>query len=107
MALFAEHVPENHRAGFAFEIVDLQFLGAIDDFRVITARLTQSGQVTFDVGHKNRHAPRAEIFRQGLKGYGFPSASRAGDQSVAVRQFRQQTDFGFIAFGDENWISHC
>jgi hypothetical protein len=40
MPLLAEYIPEDDRTGFAFEVGDLEFLRALDDFRIIPAGLT-------------------------------------------------------------------
>ena len=37
MSLLAEHIPENDRAGFAGEIVDLKLLCPLDDLRIVRA----------------------------------------------------------------------
>src|SRR5205823_4386996 len=42
VALLAEHVPKHHRRGFASEIVDLKLLRALEDFGIVSARLTEA-----------------------------------------------------------------
>jgi hypothetical protein len=105
MTLFAEHIPKHHRAGFAFEIIDLKFFGALQDFRIISARLTQSREIAFYVRQKNRHTPRAEILCERLKRDRFPRAGGAGDQTVAVCHFGEQKDL-FLRFSNEDGIGH-
>jgi hypothetical protein len=92
VALLAENVPKRHRRGFASEIVDLELLGALEDFRIISARLTETCEVAFHVRHENRHTSGAEILRERLQCDRFPRASCARDQSVAVCHLWQQKD---------------
>ena len=89
MSLLAEHIPEHDRAGFAGEIVDLELLCPLDDFRTVCARLAQTGEIAFDVGHEHSHTTGTEIFGERLQGHCLPSARGAGNQTVAVRHFRQ------------------
>ena len=91
--------------GFAFEIVDPELLHALENFRIIPARLADPGEIAFHVGHENRHAARAEIFRQRLQRDGLAGAGRAGDQAVAIRHFRQQKDL-FLRLCDKNRFGH-
>ena len=105
MSLLTEHIPEDDRARFAGEIVDLKFLCPLDDFRIVCARLTQAGEIAFDVGHKHSHTAGTEIFRERLQSHGFPCARGTGNQAVAIRHSRQQKN-RFLGFRDENWFGH-
>ena len=42
MSVFAKHIPEHNRTRFAFEIGNAEFLRALDNFRIVSARLAQS-----------------------------------------------------------------
>src|SRR5947208_1166691 len=66
VALLAEHVPKHHRRGFASEIVDLKLLRALEDFGIVSARLTEAREVAFHVRHEDRHAAGAEILSECL-----------------------------------------
>jgi hypothetical protein len=105
MTLFAENIPKHHGAGFAFEIIDLKFLHALQDLRIISAGLTQPREIALHVRHKDWHATRAEILCQRLKRDRFSRAGGTGDQTMAVRHFGEQKDL-FLRFGDEDGISH-
>lgn len=105
MTLFAEHIPKHHGAGFAFEIIDLKLFRALENFRIISPRLTQPCEVAFHVRHEYRHTTRAEIFRERLERDRFPRSGGAGDQTVAVRHLWKQKDL-FFRLGDENGIDH-
>ena len=67
VALLAEHVPKHHRRSFAGEIVDLKLLRTLENFRIVPARLTEAGEVTFHVRHEDRHTTGAEILRERLQ----------------------------------------
>jgi hypothetical protein len=95
VALPAEHIPKHHRVGFAFEIIDLKLLRALEDLRIISARLTEASQVAFHVRHEYRHATRAEILRKRLQGDCFSRARGACDQAMAVRHFWKQINWFF------------
>src|SRR5438552_8491840 len=84
VTLLAEYVPKHHRRGFASEIVDLKLLRALEDFGIISARLTETREVAFHVCHEDRHAAGAEILRERLKRNRFARTGGAGDQSVAA-----------------------
>src|SRR5438477_12555349 len=105
MSLLAEHIPENDRAGFAGEIVDLKLLRPLDDFRIVCARLAQAGEITFDVSHENRHATRTEILRKGLERDRFSYSRGARNQAVAVRHLRQQKN-RLLGLRDEDGFVH-
>jgi hypothetical protein len=105
MPVLAKDIPENDRAGFAFEIVNPELFRALDDLRIVAARLAHSGEIAFHVSHENRNSAVAEILGQGLQRHGLAGAGSSGDQAVAVRHFRQEIDRLF-AFSDENWVSH-
>ena len=105
MPLLTEYIPKHHRVRFAFEIVDLQFLRALEDLRIISAGLTQASEIALDVGHENRNATRTEILRECLERNSFSGPGGASDQAVAVRHFREQKDL-FLRLGDENRFIH-
>src|SRR5262249_41791907 len=105
MALLTEHIPKHHGAGFAFEIIDLKFLRALQDFGTISTRLTESREVAFHVRHENRHTAQAEILSKRLERDRFPRAGGAGNQTVAVCHFGKQEDL-FLRLGNENWFAH-
>ena len=106
VALPAEHVPKHHRRGFASEIVDLKLLRALEDFRIISARLTEAGEVALHVRHKDRHTAGAEILRERLQRDRFPRASGARNQTVAVRHFRKQKDLFFRLCDEDRFVRH-
>jgi hypothetical protein len=105
VALLAEHIPKHHRTGFAFEIINLQFLRALQDFRTISTCLTEAGKVALHVGHKNRHTAGAKILCECLQRNCLPCARGASDQTVAVCHFREQKDL-FLRLSNENGIEH-
>ena len=106
MALLAEYIPEHDRIGFAFEIVDLQLLRALENFRIISARLTNPSEIPFHVRHKDGNATRAEIFRERLQRDCLSGPSRAGDQAVTVRHLRQQIDRFLRLCDEDRFVSH-
>src|SRR6266446_338862 len=103
--LFSEHIPEHHRASFAFETVDLKLLRPFDHIRIVSARLAQSREIALYVGHKNRHASRAEILRERLKRHCLSSSRRAGNKAVAIGHFGQEKD-RFLRLRNEDGFSH-
>ncbi len=105
MPVFAEHIPEHDGAGFAFEIRNPEFLGALRDLRIVPACLAHAGEIAFYVRHENRNAARAEIFRECLQRYGLAGAGRSGDKAVAIRHFRQEINW-LCALRDKNWVVH-
>ena len=105
MSLLAEHIPENDRAGFAGEIVDLKLLCPLDDFRIVCARLAQAGEIAFDVGHEHSHTTGTEIFGERLQGHCFPCARGAGNQAMPVRHFKQQKN-RLLGLRDEDGFGH-
>ena len=80
-----------------------KLLRALDDFRIVSARLAQSGEIAFHVRHENRNAARAEIFRERLQRNGLSRAGGAGDQPVPVRHFRQEIDW-LLCLRDEDGV---
>ena len=70
---------------------------------MVTAGFGHSGQVAFDVGHKDRYADTAEMFSQNAQGDGFASAGGSGDQPVAIRHTRQNSE-EVVSFGDRQGI---
>src|SRR5688572_10313279 len=105
MAVLTEHIPENDRAGFAFEIGEPELLRALHDLWIIPAGLAHPGQVTFHVCHENGNAPGTEILGQCLECHRLARAGRAGDKAMTVRHFWQEINW-FRALGDENWVVH-
>src|SRR5215475_2370421 len=105
MSLLPEYIPEHNRTRFAGEVVDLKLLCPLDDFRIISARLTESSEVAFDVRHENRYATRTKIFRERLQRYRFSGPCGACNQAVAVRHLRQQKNRLF-RLRDEDWFGH-
>src|SRR5437763_11841684 len=105
MAVLAEHVPENNRARFAFEIFDAEFLRPRNDLRIVSPNLAHSSQIAFHIGHENRDTSGAKILRQGLQGYGLTGPGRAGDEAMAVSHFRQEIN-RFGALSDKDGIVH-
>ena len=106
MPVLAEHIPENDRAGFAFEIGRSRAPSPRSTtFGLFPPGLAHPGQIAFHVGHENRNAARAEIFRERLQRHGFARAGRAGDEAVAVRHFRQEINW-FLALRDKDWVVH-
>src|SRR5438477_208714 len=105
MSIFTEYIPENDRRGFALEIGKAEFFRTANDLGIVAPRLTQPGEVSFDIGHKYRNTPCAEIFRKRLERYRFARSGRAGDQAVTIGHFRKEIN-RFPCLRDENWIVH-
>src|SRR5205823_13308485 len=76
MSIFTEYIPENDRRGFALEIGKAEFFRPAHDLGIVAPRLTQPGEVAFDIGHKYRNIPCAEIFRKRLERYRFARSGR-------------------------------
>src|SRR5438034_2235567 len=103
MTLFAEYVPENNRRRFAFEVVDLKLLRALENLRIISAGLAQPREITLHVCHEHRHATRAEIFSKCLECHRFSCSGSTSDQAVTIRHLRQQKNF-FLRLRNEDWF---
>src|SRR5437773_8031135 len=101
MSLFTEYIPENDRTGFAFEVVDLKLLRALDYFRIVSARLAQPSEIALHVGHEYRHTTRAEILCKRLQRDRLTRAGRACNQAVAIRHFWKQINW-FLRLCDVN-----
>ena len=106
VALLAEDVPEGDGAGGEGEVVDLELLYPVGNFRVVDARLADAGEVSLNVGGKDGDADAAEGFGHYLQGDGFAGAGGAGDQTMAVRHGRQEVERVF-APRYQQWIRHC
>jgi hypothetical protein len=105
MSVFTEYIPENDRRSFAFEIGKAEFFRPVHDLGIIAPRLTQTSEVAFDIGHKHRNTPCAEIFRKRLERYRFAGSGRTGDQAVTIGHFREEVNW-LPCLRDEDWIVH-
>src|SRR5213594_3444021 len=105
MSLLAEYIPENDRAGCAFEAVNLKLFRSFDYFRVVATQLAQSREIAFHVRHENRNAARTEIFCERLQRHCLSSSSCTGDQAMAVGHFREQKDL-FLRLCNEDRFRH-
>ncbi len=105
MPLFSKHIPKYDRAGFAFKIVDLKLLRALDHIRVVCAWLTEPSEIAFHVRHKHGHTAGAKILCEGLQRDRFSSSGGAGDQAVTIRHLGQEKD-RFFRLRNEDGISH-
>src|SRR5436309_13083871 len=103
MTLFAEYVPENNRRRFAFEVVDLKLLRALENLRIISTGLAQPREIALHVCHEHRHATRAEIFSECLECHRFSCSGSTSDQAVTIRHLRQQKNF-FLRLRNEDWF---
>src|SRR5207247_10775778 len=90
IALFCEYVLEKNRCRFAFEVVDLKLLRALENLRIISAGLAQPREIALHVCHEHRHATRAEIFSECLECHRFSCSSSTSDQAVTIRHLCQQ-----------------
>jgi len=68
--------------------------------------LTHSREIAFHIRHENRDTARAEIFRERLQRHCLASASRAGDEPVAIRHLQKQFNRIFARFGDDDGFTH-
>ena len=84
MSLFAKHVPEGDRAAGEGKLAESEHVDARLEFGIHCARLRKAGEIAFYVGHKNRHADRAELLGHYLQRHCLAGAGGAGDQSVAI-----------------------
>ena len=85
----AEHVPEHDGAGFVAQL-DAERGGALRDLRVAAAGGGEPREIAFDVGHEHRHADSRELLRERLQRDRLARARRARDETVAIRERRQQ-----------------
>ncbi len=100
MALFAKDIPEGDGASGEGEAGEAELRDAVLCFWIVSAWHGDAGEVTFDVGCKDRDADAAEGFRHDLQGDSLASTRGARDQSVTVGHRWQQEEF-FCRFGDQ------
>src|SRR5208283_288326 len=77
MTLLAEHIPAGDRTSCEAEILQLQFLYALGNLRIVRAWLADSGKIALYIGGEYRHADAAERFRHHLQRYRFSGAGGA------------------------------
>ena len=104
MALLAKHIPEDNRHGLGSERQSKLF-SALDDIRIIRARLAESGEVSFDVCQEDGNADAAEALGHGLQGDSFASSGGTGDQAVPVRHVGYDGKV-LRSFGNQNCLGH-
>ena len=66
VALLAKYVPKRDGEAAIFKIRQAQLFSAFRDFWIVAAGLTNSREVAFHVGHKNRHTDGAEVLSHHL-----------------------------------------
>ena len=106
MPVLAKDIPENDRAGFAFEIGDSQLLEpAPSTFGLFPPAWLIPARSPFTSAMKTG-MPRALKFSASVcRRHGLARAGRAGDEAMAVRHFRQEIDW-FRALRDKDWVVH-
>jgi hypothetical protein len=98
MTLFAKDVPKRCWAALGNGFVQLPVFQNALDFVAQMAHLTDTDQITFDVGHENWHPLVGKILGQALQADGFASSSGAGDEAMAVGHAHQNVAIcGLIA----------
>ena len=102
VALFTEHIPQHGRIGARREGRQADLIQALVDEVLLGAGDRNAGEVTLDVGGKDRDAGIGEAFGQDLQGDGLAGAGRARDQAVAVGEFQVKI-FWLDALADENF----
>src|SRR5580765_2754879 len=106
VAPFAEYVPENDRAAGEGEILELERVQTLFQFRREGPRLRQAGKVAFDVRHEHRHADAREPLSERLQGHRLAGPGGPGDQTVAVGERGQEPQLGGLRLGDEQGVGH-
>ena len=106
MALFAKDVPQGGGAGHGLGQCQAAVLEHGGQFFADLATLADAGQVTFDVGHEDRHTQARKVLGQGLQGHGFAGAGGACDQAVAVGQAWQKLALRLGVLSNQHGFSH-
>jgi len=108
VAELAVKIPEHHRVGLRFPVVQLQF---VQPRLELVARLAgghrQAGQVALGVGQETRHAQLREALGQHHQRDGFSGAGGAGDHAVAVAVARVETDAGTAVAANQDVGHGC
>src|SRR5581483_3898666 len=105
VALFGEDIPERHRAGGECEIVQLEFLRALDNLWLCRARLADSRQIPLHICRKYRYPDATEGLGHHLQGDGLTGSGRARNQSMAVGILRKQIKRG-VTHRNQQRIRH-
>ena len=106
MALFAKNIPQGGWAALGAGFVQLAFFQNPLDLVAEVARLTDTDQIAFDIGHEDRHALIGEVFSQSLQTHRFAGACGPCNQAMAVGHAHQNVAIcGFIA-GNQELIWH-
>jgi hypothetical protein len=90
MILFAQHIPEFHRAGGDGGQLQSQQFTSLAEHRLFLASGGQAGEVALHLGQQGGHTDPADLLHQALQGHRLAGASSAGDQAVTVGEGRQQ-----------------
>ena len=100
MSLLAEDIEEPDRTRLELRIVDTEFGQPLLDESTQSARLRNTGEVAFHIGHEARHPRLAECFGQHLKRDGFSCAGGSGNESMPIGHFTFDGKRSIGAMGD-------
>ena len=106
VAGLAKYIPQRNRAGQRCGRGQATLGQQRSQLDADGTGLADTGQITFDIGHEDRHAQARKVFGQGLQGDGLAGAGGPGDQAMAVGQRGQQTAFNGAVAGYNNRVGH-
>ncbi len=106
VALLAEDVPEHRRAAAERGLRNPHQLEPLGKLGRCLARLTQTGQVPFDVGHEDRDADGGQALGHDLEGDGLAGSGGAGDEAVPVAERGEHEAFDVAVLGDQHRLGH-
>src|SRR5882757_373808 len=106
MSLFAEYIPEGHRASCELEVVQPQLLHTSVKLCVRHSSLRDTTQIALHVGGKYRYTDAAEGLGHHLQSHCFPSAGSPGNKSMSIRHPRKQHQLHLTRLCNQQRFSH-
>jgi hypothetical protein len=105
MALQSVEIPENRWIASVTKIPDAELRNPLGDLGIALTRARDSRQISFNIGHKDRHPDSTEVLRNDPQRDSLSGARRAGDETVTIGHSREQ-EVIVGSFGNRQPVRH-